>query len=332
MSLTFFGWLFVASSIPILLHFLLGTRGLRREHPDLKDCKASLEEIATRLKNGEINDAEADAARLALLSPLPSPRLKFSKYIPGYPHMLLAASAAFLLASGVGAAVYYDRSQPEAAGMEVAIPFSGPDGELLSQLTDYARSMGSGQTSSLAVPGEFLPDVNAMIERLAARLERTPQDLEGWRMLGWSYFQTERFEQAAAAFGKALKLHPDSAELKLSYEKSKAKAAEGKSSEMASSETIEDEPTGDQTAATEVMTGDDQYVVIRSMVEGLANRLEGSPRDVEGWIHLMRSRVVLGEHEKAAATFRKARGVFVEDSAASGRIEVAAAELGLKSK
>ena len=228
MSLTFIGWLFVASSMPILLHFLLGTRGLRKEQSDLEDCKVSLEEIATRLKNGEINDAEADAARLALLSPLPSPRLKFSKYIPGYPHMLLAASAAFLLASGVGAGVYYDGSQPEAAGMEITIPFSGPDGELLTQLTDYARSMGSGQTSSPEAPGEFLPDVNAMIERLAARLESSPEDFEGWRMLGWSYFQTERFEQAAAAFGKALELDPGSAELKLSYEKSKAMASEGK--------------------------------------------------------------------------------------------------------
>ena len=33
----------------------------------------------------------------------------------------------------------------------------------------------------------------------------------------------------------------------------------------------------------------------------------------------MRSRVVLGEAELAAATFRKARAVFVEDMAASGK-------------
>ena len=170
-------WLLVATSVPVLLHSC-GERGLRKERPDLKSCKAPLEEIGTRLKNGEINDAEADAERLALLSPLPSPRLQFSKYIPGNAHKLFAISAAFLLASGAGAAVYYDRSVPDAAGAEVTIPFSGPDGELLTQLTDYVRSMGSGQTSSPAAPGEFLPDVNAMIEQLAARLESTPRILK----------------------------------------------------------------------------------------------------------------------------------------------------------
>jgi cytochrome c-type biogenesis protein CcmH/NrfG len=335
MSLTFYGWLFVASSIPILLHFLLGTRSLRKEHPDLEDCKASLEEIATRLKNREINDTEADAARLALLSPLPSQHLKFSKYIPGFPHMLFAASAAFLLASGVGAAVYYDGSKPEAAGMEIAIPFSGPDGELLTQLTDYARSLGSGQTSLPAAPSEFLPDVNAMIERLAARLESTPQDLEGWRMLGWSYFQTERYEQAAAAFGKALQLDPGSTELKLSYEEAKAKASGSANVQITSSlqpETTAGNPSVGKFTTPEALPERERDVAIRSMVNGLANRLESSPQDVEGWIHLMRSRVVLGEHEMAATTFRKARAVFVEDSTASGRIEAAAAELGLKSK
>ena len=151
---------------------------------------------------------------------------------------------------------------------------------------------------------------------------------------GWSYFHTERYEQAAAAFGKALELDPGSAELKLSYEESKVKASESKNSQIASSlqtETIDDEPSGRQIATAEVMSGRDRDVAIRSMVDGLANRLESSPQDVEGWIHLMRSRVVLGEEEMAATAFRKAREVFVEDLAASGKIDAAAAELGLKS-
>ena len=71
---------------------------------------------------------------------------------------------------------------------------------------------------------------------------------------------------------------------------------------------------------------------IRSMVDGLADRLESSPRDVEGWILLMRSRVVLGEREVAATAFRKALEVFKDDSAASGKITAAAIELGLKAE
>ena len=68
------------------------------------------------------------------------------------------------------------------------------------------------------------------------------------------------------------------------------------------------------------------------MVEDLASRLESSPRDVEGWTLLMRSRVVLGEKEVAATAFRKALEVFKDDTAASGRIAAAATELGLKAE
>jgi len=68
------------------------------------------------------------------------------------------------------------------------------------------------------------------------------------------------------------------------------------------------------------------------MVDRLADRLESSPLDVEGWTLLMRSRVVRGEREIAATAFRKALEVFKDDSAASGRITAAATELGLKAE
>jgi cytochrome c-type biogenesis protein CcmH len=68
------------------------------------------------------------------------------------------------------------------------------------------------------------------------------------------------------------------------------------------------------------------------MVDGLAARLEGSPRDVEGWTRLMRSRVVLGERGVAATAFRKALEVFKDDAAATGKISAAAVELGLKAE
>jgi cytochrome c-type biogenesis protein CcmH len=38
----------------------------------------------------------------------------------------------------------------------------------------------------------------------------------------------------------------------------------------------------------------DRAAMIQSMVDSLARRLEQSPRDADGWIKLIRSRVVLG--------------------------------------
>ena len=177
-----------------------------------------------------------------------------------------------------------------------------------------------------------------MIERLAARLETAPEDIKGWRMLGWSYFHTARYEQAATAYARAMELDPSSAELKRSYEEAKAKASNSANSETASSLQTGavgkggDGPGVEKITKSEAMPPHERDAAIRSMVDGLADRLESSPRDVEGWTRLMRSRVVLGEREVAATAFHKALEVFKDDSAASGKITAAAIELGLKAE
>jgi cytochrome c-type biogenesis protein CcmH len=233
---------------------------------------------------------------------------------------LIVAAAVFLLVAGIGAATsYYVGDRSAATG-------SGPSDETLARLKDYTRSIGTEEPASMPATGKLLPDVNTMIERLAARLETTPQDVKGWRMLGWSYFHTGRYEQAATAYARAVELDPNSAELKLSYEEAKAKA-----SETAPSLPTEAVGKGGNGRRVEMLPRE-YDAAIRSMVDGLAGRLESSPRDVEGWTRLMRSRVVLGESEVAATEFRKALEVFKDDSAATGKITAAAIELGLKAE
>jgi cytochrome c-type biogenesis protein CcmH len=206
---------------------------------------------------------------------------------------------------------------------------------MLTSLVDYTRSIGAEGAASAPADGKSLPDVSTMIERLAARLETTPGDLEGWQMLGRSYFHTARYEQAATAFARAIELDPSSAELKRLYEEAKAKASSSANSETASPlETGAvgeggDGPGVEKIAEAEAMPPHDREAQIRSMVDGLADRLESSPRDVEGWTRLMRSRVVLGERDVAETAFRKALDVFKDDSAASAKITAAAIELGL---
>jgi cytochrome c-type biogenesis protein CcmH len=60
-------------------------------------------------------------------------------------------------------------------------------------------------------PQQALADVETMTARLAERLETEPNDAEGWRMLGWSYFHANRFADSIAAYGRAIALRPDSA-------------------------------------------------------------------------------------------------------------------------
>lgn len=56
------------------------------------------------------------------------------------------------------------------------------------------------------------PAVDDVIARLEARLKSKPDDAEGWRMLGWSYFQTQRYAEAATALKESTKLDPKHAE------------------------------------------------------------------------------------------------------------------------
>jgi cytochrome c-type biogenesis protein CcmF len=51
--------------------------------------------------------------------------------------------------------------------------------------------------------------LEALAGRLAARLERQPQDAQGWRVLALSYYAMQRFPDAARAYGRLAEIVPD---------------------------------------------------------------------------------------------------------------------------
>lgn len=88
-------------------------------------------------------------------------------------------------------------------------------------------------------------------------------------------------------------------------------------------------PRPEDIKRAEAMPPSDREAMIRGMVDGLANRLEQSPHDVEGWIKLIRSQSVLGETEKAKQALERALKVFNDDPTERKRIAEAAQQLGL---
>lgn len=88
-------------------------------------------------------------------------------------------------------------------------------------------------------------------------------------------------------------------------------------------------PTSDDVKAAGDMAPAERSAMIRSMVDGLASRLEKSPRDTDGWIQLIRSRKVLGEPDEAKAALVKALTIFNDTPGERQRIAAAALELGV---
>ena len=88
-------------------------------------------------------------------------------------------------------------------------------------------------------------------------------------------------------------------------------------------------PTSTDVAAAANMSDSDKNAMIGGMVARLAARLKEEPNDVEGWLQLIRSYVVLGKSDAAAEAARSALAG-VQDASARGRVEALIADLGVK--
>lgn len=71
-------------------------------------------------------------------------------------------------------------------------------------------------------------------------------------------------------------------------------------------------------------TPEEGEAAIRSMVDGLAARLEAEPSDLEGWLRLGQARAVLGETAEARAAYDRALALMPEGDPRRGEVEAAA--------
>ncbi|HEV2817353.1 MAG TPA: tetratricopeptide repeat protein [Allosphingosinicella sp.] len=88
-------------------------------------------------------------------------------------------------------------------------------------------------------------------------------------------------------------------------------------------------PTPAQMEAARAIPPGQQDRMVRAMVDGLAARLRRNPRDADGWIRLMRSRMVLNDPAAARAALDAGLGAFANDAATQARLRGAARELGI---
>lgn len=253
-------------------------------------------------------------------------------------------------------------------------------------------------------------DVASMVTQLETRMKDNPNDAEGWRMLGWSYFQTSRFKESADAYGKAVALTPTASGYASAYGEALVQAAGGRMTKEALTQfraanmldkqdararyflgvakaengdrrgavddwlallsespadapwagelrrviletaradgrdvsaslggpaaggpavTAAPNPSAEQVQAVQALPQQDQQAMIRGMVDSLAAKLKANPKDPEGWVRLMRARLVLGDRAAAATAKRDAQAALAGDPAGTATVTQGAAALGL---
>lgn len=155
-----------------------------------------LSEVAAQATSGQVAPSEADALRTEIKR-----RLLVEHRAQSLPVRLMAnpaaGRAAIVLAVIVGLG---------AAGLYAVI--GRPDLTAPAPPRVIASEIAQGDAATAPPAANPTTDVAPIVAQLEARMAKSPADPEGWRMLGWSYFQTQRFADAATAYAKALKLNP----------------------------------------------------------------------------------------------------------------------------
>lgn len=350
---------------------------LDRRMTSAEVLKAQLADLDRQAEAGTAPADDIAALRLEVerralaegVEPVPEGRSLGKKTL----YRLALALAAVVAMSGAG--LYAVLGRPD-------LPGAGPRSAAMAAASADAAHDGA--------------DVQTMILQLETQLRRTPEDVNGWRMLGWSYFQTGRFAEAAEAYGRAATLEPANAEHFSAQGEALVQAGGGQvtpaalaafrgavradpqdpraryfiaveldqrgereaamtawidlinsapegapwASEVRAfvqnlarergldiSRRLRPAPVGSPAAAVapgipgptaaqiadaQNMSPADQQAMIQGMVSGLEERLRASPRDRDGWVRLMRARMVLGDSAAATAAFRDGMRAFAD--------------------
>lgn len=198
-----------AAAAFVAVPLLIPGQSAPREDARERSFARQIAEIEREAGDGVMSDAEAAALKTEASRRL----IKAGKDCSNMePQMVnpkpLAAVAIAAIVAATGGGLYLLKGSPRAPSA--------------------ARAAADPQTASAAGAAEApVASVDSMIEGLKARLEATPDDAEGWRMLGWSYFNVGRYKESAEAYGKAIALAPGEALYQAAYGEAQVMAASG---------------------------------------------------------------------------------------------------------
>jgi cytochrome c-type biogenesis protein CcmH len=174
--------------------------GVQRDRSNLEIYKDQLLELEADLNNGILSQEQFEQGQLEL------ERRLLEDVTPETNQKLVQDDRG----EGRGAAITVMLLVPLLAVFIYLI--KGTPAALSPDKITVAEQAGKGPAH--AVTAE---QINAMVEGLAARLEKNPQDADGWRMLGRSYVALGRYQDAIGALDKAVAMIPNDPDLLADY-------------------------------------------------------------------------------------------------------------------
>ena len=196
---------------------------LVRRHEARADARAAtlavlrdqLVDVDVQLAAGTIPPADAEGLRVEIKRRMlaaghiaeDADRSLGSRALSG---LAIGLAAMVTLAAGV---LYTSMGKPGMGGTSVPI--------------GTAATTAAGAPAAPAGDAQAAGEIASLVTGLEKKMKENPSDPEGWRMLGWSYFQTQRFADSATAYGKAVALKPDGPGYQSAYGEALVQAAGG---------------------------------------------------------------------------------------------------------
>ena len=197
-------------------------------------------------------------------------------------------------------------------------------------------------------------DFEALVATVEAHLAKSPNDVEGWKVLAPAYKRERRWSDAADAYANVLRLAPPTADATSDYGEMLVFANEGMvtaEAERAFVEALKLEATNErakfyydmalkqesrapalsdeQIAAGQAMSTQDRTAMIAGMMDGLEQKLGRDSRDLEGWKRLIRARRISNEIDKAKISLDLAMNIFKDEPETLDVLRALAKELGI---
>jgi len=205
-------WILIVQITLVVMAVLLwplwrgaGPAAGRREH-DLAVYRAQLAEIDGDVARGVVSAADAANARLEVERRL----LRVADEGDGKPMLArparVAAVVLAVLAPALALGLYLRLGTPAAPDQPLAQRGLAP------------------QQQQAAAPSMEMAN---LISRLVERLKNEPNDRAGWILLGRSYLMTEQSAKAAEAYGRAVALDGNDAEVQMAFGEAQVYVADG---------------------------------------------------------------------------------------------------------